>query len=289
MQWLSFSANEIQNGVCTTRLVRFFGMNFNYDEAAARARDALQLLESHLNGRKWLELNRPTIADIAMLPYVSVSHEGGIPLDEYPNIRGWIGRIKALPRFVPMPGMRGSNMQRALIVIDVQQEYFNGMLPISYPHDHLGNILRTMDAAARKGVPVVVVQHEFPKDKYPFFIKGTPQWELHPEVAQRPRGLHIEKSLPGSFTGTELEPWLRQRCIDRVTIAGYMSHMCDTTARQAMHRGLNVEFLSDATGTLAVENTAGKVSDEELHRSVLVSQQMLISTVLPSKGWIAGL
>ncbi len=105
MQWLSFSANEIQNGVCTIRLVKLFGMNFDYDVAAARARDALQLLEIHLNRRKWLELNRPTIADIAVLPYVSVSHEGGMPLDEYPNICGWIGRIKALPRFVPMPGM----------------------------------------------------------------------------------------------------------------------------------------------------------------------------------------
>lgn len=66
-----------------------------------------------------------------------------------------------------------------------------------------------------------------------------------------------------------------------------MSHMCcDTTARQAMHLGFNVEFLSDATGTLAVSNSAGSVADEELHRSILVAQQMMISTVLSTEEWI---
>ncbi len=70
--------------------------------------------------------------------------------------------------------------------------------------------------------------------------------------------LLIEKNLPGSFTGTGLEEWLRERGITTVTIAGYMTHMCcDTTARQAVHRGFDVEFLSDATGTLPLSNSAG--------------------------------
>jgi nicotinamidase-related amidase len=67
----------------------------------------------------------------------------------------------------------------------------------------------------------------------------------------------------------------------------HMTHMCcDTTARQAVHRGFNVEFLSDATGTLPLANSAGKVAAEELHRSILCAQQMLLSEVLPSSEWI---
>ena len=98
--------------------------------------------------------------------------------------------------------------------------------------------------------PVVVVQHTFTQPEMPFFKRGTPGWELHPEVASRPRDHWIEKNLPGSFTGTDLEEWLRERGLDTVTVAGYMTHMCcDTTARQAAHLGLKVEFLSDATGT----------------------------------------
>jgi nicotinamidase-related amidase len=177
-------------------------------------------------------------------------------------------------------------MSRALLVIDVQDEYFTGALPITHPAGHLDRILEAMDAATAAGVPVVVVQHHFPGADKPFFRKGTPGWELHPEVARRPRDLLLEKSLPGSFTNTALERWLRERDIDTVTIAGYMTHMCcDTTAREAVHRGFTVEFLSDATGTLPLSNSAGEVTAEELQRSILCAQQMLLSEVLPLATW----
>jgi len=178
-------------------------------------------------------------------------------------------------------------MSRALLVIDVQNEYFTGALPITHPVGHLENILRVMDAARGK-MPAVVVQHHFPDPSKPFFQKGTPGWALHPEVAGRPRDLLVEKTMPGSFTGTGLEDWLRSNGITTVTVAGYMTHMCcDTTAREAVHRGFTVELLSDAMGTLALSNSAGSVTAEELHRSILCAQQMLLSEVLSSDEWIA--
>ena len=177
-------------------------------------------------------------------------------------------------------------MSRALLVIDVQNEYFTGALPITHPAGHLEGILRAMDAAAGR-VRTVVVQHAFDDPGKPFFQRGTAGWELHAEVAGRPREKLLEKSLPGSFTGTGLEEWLREQGVTTVTIAGYMTHMCcDTTARQAVHRGFAVEFLSDATGTLALSNSAGEVTAEELQRSVLVSQQMLLSEVLDVGSWV---
>ncbi len=69
-------------------------------------------------------------------------------------------------------------MSRALLVIDVQNEYFTGALPITHPAGHLEQILKAMDAAAGK-VPTVVIQHHFRKPEMPFFQKGTPGWELH--------------------------------------------------------------------------------------------------------------
>jgi nicotinamidase-related amidase len=178
-------------------------------------------------------------------------------------------------------------MKRALLVIDVQNEYFEGgLLPITHPAAHLDNVLRVMDAATDAGVDVVVVRHTSTQPERPFFRRGTPGWELHPQVAARPCAHRVEKELPGSFTGTDLEAWLRGRGIDTVTIAGYMTHMCcDTTARQAAHLGLKVEFLSDATGTLPVKNSAGEVTAEELHRSTLCAQQMMISEVLDVDHW----
>lgn len=44
----------------------------------------------------------PSIADLAAYAYVAVAPEGGIPLDAYPHIRVWLGRVEALPGFVPM-------------------------------------------------------------------------------------------------------------------------------------------------------------------------------------------
>jgi nicotinamidase-related amidase len=96
----------------------------------------------------------------------------------------------------------------------------------------------------------------------------------------------IDKQLPGSFTGTNLSDWLGQLGTDTVCIAGYMTQVCcDTTARQAFHHGYKVEFLRDATGTLDVENKAGKVTAEEMQRSILVAQQMFISDVIGHADW----
>lgn len=177
-------------------------------------------------------------------------------------------------------------MSRALLVIDVQNEYFTGALPITHPVGHLETILRVMDAAHGR-VPTVLLQHHFASPEAPFFRRGSTEWALHPEVAGRPHELTLEKTLPGGFTGTGLEPWLKANGIDTVTIAGYMTHMCcDTTARQAVHRGFAVEFLSDATGTLPLSNSAGEVTAEELQRAILCAQQMLLSEVLTADAWI---
>jgi nicotinamidase-related amidase len=178
-------------------------------------------------------------------------------------------------------------MKRALLVIDVQNEYFTGKLPVSYPQGSLEQITRAMSAAHELGIPIVLIQHSAPQPDSATFRRGSNAWELHPAVAQLPHTVLIEKSLPGSFTGTELEPWLHDHEIDTVVISGYMTQMCcDTTARQASHLGFGVEFLSDATGTLAFKNSAGEITDEELHRAILVTQQIRFSQVLSTTEWI---
>jgi len=179
-------------------------------------------------------------------------------------------------------------MKRALLVIDVQNEYFTGKLPVSYPQGSLEQITQAMDAANETEIPVVLIQHTAPQADSATFRHASQEWELHPEVAQRKHAVVIEKNLPGSFTGTQLEEWLRERNIDSVVISGYMTQMCcDTTARQAMHLGFGVEFLSDATGTLAFKNSAGAIDAEELHRAILITQQIRFSNVLPTETWIA--
>ena len=104
-QWLSTSANEIQNGPGAARLVDKFGYELNKDATLVVADRILGLLESHLSNNDWLALDRPTIADCAVMPYVGLAWEGGIKLEDYPHIGQWIDRIKALPGFIPMSGL----------------------------------------------------------------------------------------------------------------------------------------------------------------------------------------
>jgi nicotinamidase-related amidase len=61
---------------------------------------------------------------------------------------------------------------------------------------------------------------------------------------------------------------------------------CDTTARQGMHLGFAVEFLSDATGTLDIANYAGEITAEELHKAVIITQAMRFSKVITTDEWI---
>lgn len=95
-------------------------------------------------------------------------------------------------------------MKRALLIIDARNEYFTGKLPITYPPGSLKNIPRDRDAVANQGIPLIIVQHTAPQDNSSTFKRGSDEWKIHPEVASRHYDRLVEKSLPGSFTGTGL-------------------------------------------------------------------------------------
>jgi len=186
--------------------------------------------------------------------------------------------------------MSSNPPRRALVVIDVQNEYFEGgELPIEYPpiNDTLPNVTRAMDAARAAGVPVVVVQHHAPPGA-PVFQADKHGGQLHPEVAERHRDHLVTKALPSVFTGTDFGPWLKARGVDTITVVGYMTHNCDaSTAFEAMHLGLNVEFLADASGALPYANAAGRASAEEIHRVFSVVFHSNFAAVASTADWIA--
>jgi len=179
--------------------------------------------------------------------------------------------------------------RRALLVIDVQNEYVTGNLPIEHPpiQDSLDNIGRAMDAAHAAGIPVIVVQHDSPEDA-PLFAKGSEAWQLHPVVARRPADHRINKRMASAFTGTDLAQWLADRAIDTLAIVGYMTHNCDAaTIFHASHDGLDVEFLADASGAPSYENAAGRADAEEIHRVFSTVFHSNFAAVATTEGWIA--
>ena len=105
MEWMMVGGNEIMRGPNDARLHDKFGYDLDINLARKKAARILGLMEAHLSKNQWLALGRPTVADIACLPYVGIGHEGGVPLTDYPAIRAWIQRIKDLPGFITMPAL----------------------------------------------------------------------------------------------------------------------------------------------------------------------------------------
>lgn len=178
-------------------------------------------------------------------------------------------------------------MKRALLVIDVQNEYVTGSLKICHPDlmTSIPNIEVAMDAAADHGVGLVIVQH-IEDEGAPVFARGSDGAALHSSVADRTPDHLITKTDVSAFAGTDLEEWLRAGGYDTVTIAGYMTqHCCAGTARDAHALGFTVEFLSDATGTLDLVNPAGSISADALHISVLVTMDSEFAAVATTEEW----
>lgn len=102
-QFLSLASGEVLEGPGKARLVKVFSAPHDYALATQKAVALLHMLNGHLVGRSFLVGTRPTIADVACYSYIAHAPEGGVSLEAYPHVRGWIARIESLPKFVPMP------------------------------------------------------------------------------------------------------------------------------------------------------------------------------------------
>ena len=179
-------------------------------------------------------------------------------------------------------------VKRAVVVIDVQNEYVTGNLRIEYPpvQQSLAYIARAMDAAQAEGIPVIVVQNRAPATA-PLFAHGSDGWQLVPEVASRHRDHWVEKSLPGALTETDIVQWVKERGIDTLTLVGYMTHNCvASTAVDALHQGFTVEYLPDASGTVSYRNEAGFASAEDIHRVYGVVLHSRFAAVASTDDWV---
>lgn len=108
--WLAF-ADSITATSSAARLHDAMFFDIDVGRARAGADRLLRVIDEHLwfrelEGGRWLcPGDHPTIADIACFPYLALSEEGGISLDDYPAVRRWIDRFMRLDGFRPMAGM----------------------------------------------------------------------------------------------------------------------------------------------------------------------------------------
>jgi glutathione S-transferase len=109
MQWLNFSARDLDVTIVARAQALFGGSADEPGLRAASAR-ALRGMDDHMTergfaGADWFAAAHPTIADIALFPAFALSRDVGIDHDEYPALRRWARRFRALPGFKTMPGI----------------------------------------------------------------------------------------------------------------------------------------------------------------------------------------
>ena len=130
----------------------------------------------------------------------------------------------------------------ALLVIDVQ----NGVVENASEKDAVvAQIIRAIDSAREKNLPVIWVQHS--EDEMPI---GSHSWEIIPELTPEPHDGRIDKVHGSSFQDTDLADVLKEHDISHLYITGAQSENCvNATTLDALERGYRVSLISDAHTT----------------------------------------
>ena len=183
--------------------------------------------------------------------------------------------------------------RRALVLVDVQNEYARLPLRIRYPclRDCLRQIERALDAAENAGIPVVCVQHAGPPGG-PVFDPAGKGFELCPRIEHRltPRWRRIVKHRGSIYAGTDLAAWLHEQGVDTVTLVGFMVNNCVlASAAWGETIGLTTEVLSDAVGAINLRNRAGKADARTVHTTLMALLHSNWAAVATADDWCRAL
>jgi nicotinamidase-related amidase len=139
-------------------------------------------------------------------------------------------------------------MTTALLIIDLQRGMFEAG---DTPHEGeavLSRVARLAERARAEGVPVLHVRHA--GDPGDPLEKGTPGFEIHPQVAPKSGEPVITKTRCSAFFDTPLRDELARRGIDRLVVAGMQTEYCvDTSCRAAADLGYKVTLVRDGHST----------------------------------------
>lgn len=181
-------------------------------------------------------------------------------------------------------------MKKALILIDIQNDYFkNGSMTLVGAEEASLNALKIIDKFRSEGLPVIYIQHLATSPKATFFLPQTVGAEIHENIKPIAGEKVIIKHYPNSFRETELLEYLKSRNITDLVICGMMTHMCvDATVRAAKDYGFNCVVISDACATRDLDINGEKVKVAEFQKSFLAAFNGFYATVNTSKQYLEG-
>jgi nicotinamidase-related amidase len=163
--------------------------------------------------------------------------------------------------------------ETALVVIDIQQFYFEGgLVPLTGSVEAAAQARKVLDAFRARALPIIHVRH-VPKSVA--IVDGQPadpQYRIRPEVQPAAGEQVISKRFANSFRETDLLETLRQRGITRIVIVGMQTHMCvEAASRAATDLGFDVVVAHDACATRALEFDGRTVPADMVHAGALAA------------------
>ena len=170
--------------------------------------------------------------------------------------------------------------ESALIMIDCQNTYRQGMMQLEGVEEALNHAARLLQLARDNGVPIFHIQHDGGEGS-PYDLT-TELGQIAAEVAPQDGENVIIKDLPNAFVQTPLDEHLRGRGIDNVVLAGFMTHMCvNSTAHGAFNLGYRPTIVAKATATRGLETADGvKLSAKQVHDAALASTRDLYAAIV---------
>ena len=179
-------------------------------------------------------------------------------------------------------------MADALVVIDIQNEYFpGGAIPLPDAGGAAQRAAEAIAAARAAGVPVFHVRHEEPASDE-WFVPGSRGAETHAAVEPVGDEAVVLKHHPNSFLETDLAEQLAELEAGRIAFCGMMTSMCvDATVRAAADRGLDPLLLDDACAAPELEHRGRRIPADSVHAAFCGALADGIATVVSTKDFSA--
>jgi nicotinamidase-related amidase len=172
------------------------------------------------------------------------------------------------------PGKKAAmGADTALVVVDIQQFYFEGgLVPLTGSLEAAVQARKALEAFRARSLPVIHVRH-VPKNVA--MVDGEPadpQYRIRPEVQPAAGEKVISKRFANSFRDTDLLETLRQKGVSRIVIVGMQTHMCvEAASRAATDLGFDVVVVHDACATRPLEFEGRTVPADMVHAGALAA------------------
>jgi glutathione S-transferase len=97
MQWLFWEQYSHETAIAVRRFQKHYlgKLDDEIDPALmARGNSALELMQRHLAARAWFAGDSLSCADVALVAYTRLAHEGGFDLAQWPAVQAWVMRVE---------------------------------------------------------------------------------------------------------------------------------------------------------------------------------------------------